>query len=198
VNTRTLYERAEELLKPIKKYKVLISIGVAFFLLFISSNYIKPYFIYTINDNEQAIKESISKLLEQPIQINMVKDIDNKRIVLFTLGTETGESELTKGPNKKYKIDSAGHGSNTVRYRIMETNKDQYVRFLGMNEDNISKILVFIEGERYNLSVPEGQYFITYIPLSKQTESKFPSGSVWFDKDNKEIIRINISKDYIL
>lgn len=197
VDTQTLYERAEEFLKLIKKYKVIILISAVICLLLVSYSYIKPYFQYTINDNEQAIEESISKMLKQPIQIKLVNDIDNKRIVLFTIGTEIGESEFTKGPNNKYKIESAGYGTNTVIYRIMETNKAQYVRFLGINDENISKIIAFVDGDKYNLIVPEGQYFITYKALSKYTERTFPSASVWFDKDDKEIIRIGPEQRYM-
>ncbi|MCD9025339.1 hypothetical protein [Cohnella silvisoli] len=149
-------------------------------------------------DNEQAIKEAISEMLAMSVQVKKVEDIDNKKIVLFTTGSETGESEFTRGPNHKLKINSAGHGTNLVRYRIMETNRGQYVRFLGKNEDGVSTITVFVEEEKYHLSILPGQYFISYVPLAKTTKISFPSGSVWYDKDNKEIARINISKDYIM
>ncbi|TFE19045.1 hypothetical protein E2980_23820 [Cohnella luojiensis] len=185
-------------MKFVKKYKVLISIGVVFFLTVASTQYLKPHYTYRIIDNEQAINKSISKMVDQPIQIKLMKDIDNKRIVLFTLGSEIGESVLTKGSNNKFKLDSTGYGSNEVRYRIINTNKGQYVKFIGRNTDNISKILTIVDGEKYYLSVLEAGYFISYVPLIQKTESNFPSGSVWYDNQDKEIIRINISKDYIL
>jgi hypothetical protein len=175
-----------------KKYKVLISIGVALFLLFISYSYIKSYFIFTIIDNEQAIKESISKMVKQPIQINMVKDIDNMKIVLYSMGSDIGESEFVKGPNKKFKIDSGVYGPTKVMYRIVKTNKGQYVEILGKNDAKISKITVYIDDKEYNLTIPAGDYFITNVRLTKSTTSSFPTASIWYDKEHKEIVKSNI------
>lgn len=137
-------------------------------------------------------------MLDQPIKIKLMKDIDDKRVILFTIGSQIGESEFTKGPNNKYKLDSAGHGSNEVRYRILKTDNGQYIKFLGRNTDGISKILALVESEKYYLSVQEGEYFISYIPLINKVESSFPSGSVWYDTQGNEIIRIGISNDDIL
>jgi len=193
-----LYERTEEQLNFKHKFKVLGSILLVLFLIYISTQYIKPHYVFKIKDNEQAINQSISKMVNQPIQIKLMKDIDDRRIVLFKLGSEVGESVLTKGPNNKYRLDFAGHGTNEVRYRIMKTDKGQYIKFLGENTEGISKILTFVDGEKYDMPVPEGEYFISLVPIIIQTESNFPSGSVWYDNQGKEVIRIGISKDVIL
>lgn len=180
------------------KYKFAISIVLLIVMVFVSYRFIRPYYVYTIENKEQALQEAISDMIDASVEINRKTEIDNKLIVLFTVGSECGESELIKGPNNKYKINFSGHGTNKVRYGITSTNKGQYVKFLGTNEDNISKIIAFMDGERYELSVPEGDDFNSIVPLKKSTNSSFPDGSVWFDKDNKEIIRIDIPNDYIL
>lgn len=171
----------------LKKYKVLCSILLILLFVFISTQYIKPHYLFKIKDNERDISQSISKMVNQPIEIKLMKDIDNKRIVLFTSGSELGESVLTKGSNNKYRLDSVGHGTNEVRYRIMETNQGQYIRFAGRNIGGISEILTFVDGEKYNLPVTEGDFFISLVPIIKQTENKFPSGTVWYDEQGKEI-----------
>ncbi len=169
------------------KYKILCSILLVLFFIFISTQYIKPHYLFKIKDNERDINHSISKTVNQPIEIKLMKDIDNKRIVLFTSGPELGESVLTKGPNDRYRLDSVGHGTNEVRYRIMETNQGQYIRFVGRNIGGISEILTFVDGEKYSLPVTEGEFFISLVPIIKQTQSKFPSGTVLYDDQGREI-----------
>lgn len=180
------------------KYKILVASVIVLFFIFISIQYVKPYYSFRIKDDEQSITQSISELLEHPIKIKLMKDIDNKRVVLFTIGSQIGESELTKGPNNKYKLESAGHGSNEVRYRILKTDNGQYIKFLGRNTEGISKILAFVESEKYYLSIQEGEYFISTIPLIHNVENSFPSGSVWYDTQGNEIIRMGISNNDIL
>ncbi len=156
-------------------------------------------YTYTIKNNEGAISKSISQMVNNEIEIILIKDIDNRRIILFKMDSQIGEARLTKGSNNQFKLDSTGHGTNEVRYRIWSTDKGQYVVFMGRNNENISEILTFVDGEKYKLIVPDNEeYFIAYSPLQRKTESSFPSGSVWYDKEGNEIIRIGISKDYIL
>jgi hypothetical protein len=100
-------------------------------------------------------------MVKQPIQINMVKDIDNTKIVLYSMGSDIGESEFVKGPNKKFMIDAGGYGPTKVMYRIIKTNKGQYVGILGKNDAKISKITLYIDDKEYNLKIPAGDYFIT-------------------------------------
>lgn len=180
------------------KYKAIVAIVIILMIL-LSMKYIKPMYEYQIQDSQIAISKSISKMTGgKPIQIILIEDVDNKRIVLFQRGSEIGESMLTKGPNNKYRLDSSGYGTNVVRYRILNTNKGQYVKFVGKNSSSISRILSFVDEERYYIDIPEGEYFISYKPLTKKTSSSFPSGSIWYDDQGKEIIRVNISKDFIL
>lgn len=155
-------------------------------------------FTYKIKNEIESINLAINKLVNNEVRIVLMQDIDNRRIVLFDMGTQIGEAFLTKGSNNRFKIDSAGFGTNEVRYRILSTDKNQYVEFTGKNEDKISKILTFVDGEKYDVNVPDEEYFISYAPLRKKTSNSFPSGSVWYDKEGNEILRINISKDYIL
>lgn len=136
--------------------------------------------------------------MKLPVQIRLMKDIDNKRIVLFTTKLHIGEAVLIKGPNNRYKLESTGHGTNEIRSRIMETDKRQYVRILGRNTEGISKILTLIDGQKYELPLPEEDFFISILALIRETESKFPSGSVLYDKKGNEIRRMGISEDYIL
>jgi len=81
-------------IKLTKKNKVIVTIAIVLLLLFISFRYIKPFYTYTITNNELAIKESISTRLKQAIQIHMIKDIDNKKIVLFSIGSDIGFGRL--------------------------------------------------------------------------------------------------------
>ncbi|MGM0883892.1 MAG: hypothetical protein ACQEXQ_23015 [Bacillota bacterium] len=74
-----------------------------------------------------------------------------------------------------------------VRYRIMTTNQGQYIRFLGKSDNRIGRILAFVDGEKYNIPVTGGDYFIEPAIINKPTKSDFPSGSVWYDRTNKEL-----------
>jgi hypothetical protein len=95
--------------------------------------------------------------------------------------------ESSIGSNSKYRLDSVGHGTNEVRYRIMETNQGQYIRFVGRNIGGISEIITFVDGEKYSLPVTEGEFFISLVPIIQETESKFPSGTVLYDDQGREI-----------
>ncbi len=180
------------------RYKICVTIALIICVLFVSTRYIKPYYTYKVEDDETAITQSISKMVKLPVQIRQMQDVDNMRIVLFTTESQIGEAELMKGPNNKYKLISTGHGTNEIRSRIMETNKKQYIRILGRNTNGVSNILTLIDGEKYELPVMEEDFFIAISPLARKTERKFPSGSVLYDNQGNEIIRIGISKDYIL
>ncbi len=196
---RIVRERTDKRLKYKKRYKIIfVTIALVICVLFVSTRYIKPYYTYKVEDDENAIAQSISQMVKLPVQIRLMEDADDKKIVLFTIESQIGEAELTKGPNHKYKLDFTGHGTNEIRPRIMETGKGQYVRILGRNTEGISKILTLIDGEKYELAVQEGDFFIAISPLTGSTDSKFPSGSVLYDSQGNEIRRIGISEDYFL
>lgn len=121
------------------------------------------------------------------------ENIDNKKIVLFTIGNEIGESEFTKGPNNKLKIESTGHGSDNIRIRVMTTSKGQYIKVVGKNEQNLKKLIIYTDEEKKQEEVPDGEYFITWTVLKKRTNKAFPSGSVWYDKNENEVFRIGVT-----
>jgi uncharacterized membrane protein YdbT with pleckstrin-like domain len=173
----------------IKVTKILMLVGTAV-IVAMGSCFLKATFEFTITDDEMAISKSISKLAEASVQIKQIKNIDNKKIVLFTIGDEIGESEFTKGPNSKLKIESAGHGSDNVRIRVMTTSEGQYIRALGKNKQNLKKLVIYMDEVKKQLEVPDGEYFVTWIALNKHTDRTFPQGSVWYDKNGNEVFRI--------
>jgi hypothetical protein len=181
------------MLKANSKIKILLIICTILLLIFISNNYIKPHYKYTVNNNEKALSEHLIKKLNKPVNILKVQEIENKLIVLFSVGSDIGESELTKGPNNKYLFDTAINSPNRIIYSIVDTNEGQFLSVAGMNDANISKI-EFIIDEKFtiNVSIPEEEYFITSTRLPQSTTSKFPTSSKWYDKNNKEISKINI------
>lgn len=158
-----------------------------FILATLATKYVQPRFTYTVANNEQAIGTAITKMIHRPVEIRLTRDIDNKRIILFTNGSQIGEAEFTRGPNRKLKLKSAGYGTNEVRDRILTTNKGQYVKILGRNTANISSIHATVESKTYKLTVPQGIYFIVDERLTKKTKTSFPSEWVGYDAQGQEI-----------
>jgi hypothetical protein len=173
----------------IKVTKILLLVSIVI-IVAIGSYLLKATFKFTITDDEIAISKAISKQAEASVQIKQIKNIDNKKIVLFTIGNEIGETEFSKGPNNKLKIESTGYGTDNIRIRVLNTSKGQYIKALGKNEKSLKKVIIYMNQEKKQLEVPDGGYFITWTALNKKTDKTFPLGSVWYDKNENEVYRI--------
>ncbi|WP_068962679.1 hypothetical protein [Desulfosporosinus sp. BG] len=150
--------------------------------------------IYSIGNNnmEYNIKKFINrpKVITNNIYIKQTIDIGNRRYVLFTFNDYLGDAELVMGLNGKYKIESTNSGSNLFQYRVREINKSKYFVVAGKNYDlKIDYVKVNLDSNEYKIMIPRQEYFISYCPVTNNTQSIFPidSGFKLFDKNNIEI-----------
>lgn len=151
---------------------------------------------FSISDNTKQMEYSIMKFINRPttftdnINIKQTIDIDNKKFVLF-ISTDflgIGDAVLTKGINTKYEIDSTGYGSTIFQYGVQKTNKHKYFIVNGKNYDNkIYYIKTVLDGKEYKLNIPKQEYFISYCPVSNDTQSIFPSSLAIYDKHGTDI-----------
>jgi len=158
---------------------------------------------YEIESDEKSIDQAIESLInqtnkeKQQIDIRTSKDIANKKVVLFSIGEKLGDSEFTEGRNGKYKIESAGHGTNWVLERVIHTNEGTYYRVAG-KKDNIGRIKAFISENVCDIQIPEQEYYIEFCELNEEVVQAFSDGMVIYDIEGKEITRVNISEEQII
>lgn len=153
---------------------------------------------YEIETNEKFLEEAIENLTNQEqVKIRTIKDIGNTKFVLFTIDGESGSSEFTKGRNGKYKIESAGHGTNWIRGRVIHTNEGTYYRVAG-KRDNIGRIKAFVSDEVCDIQIPVQEYYIEFCRVDEKIKQPFADGMVIYDIQGTEISRVNISKEQII
>src|SRR5690554_2509201 len=127
---------------------------------------------YEIESDEKSIDQAIEYLInqtteeKQQIEIKITQDIANKKIVLFSTGENLGVSEFSEGRNGKYKIESAGHGTNWVQERVFHTTEGTYYRVAG-KKDNIGRIQAFISEEVCDIQIPEQEFYIQFCEINE-------------------------------
>lgn len=141
---------------------------------------------YTIVDNENSIKKAIINKITKnsvtpynKIVIRNMAEIKNKKIVYYTLESKEkillGDAMLTKGINKKYKLDFCGYGTNLTESRIIDIKKSRYLYVMSRNYNRmIKRLKVFVEGYEVLIDVPDDEYFIVFTNI----ESSMRNGSV--------------------
>jgi len=148
---------------------------------------------YYIEGTTAGIDTAVGAMLGAEINTQEITIVDNKLYFVFTMGSFVGSGELKRGFNQKYSFKFAGHGTNDIRERIVETNKGQYLLTSGQNEQNIGKIKGFIDGDQYEVNIPEGEYYLVLTPV-KRTDENFVTGMIVYDRHHKEIYRRNVAK----
>lgn len=136
---------------------------------------------YTIKNDKNQIEANIVNFINRPTvvanNIDIVQDLnlDNKKYILFKINDILGEAELTKGLNKKYKIENVGYGSACFKYEIFKTNKGKYLILKGKNFNNkIAYIKVQLDGKEYKIIIPKQEYFIAYCAVPDDTQRIYP------------------------
>ena len=149
--------------------------------------------LYSTSENnlEDNIKGFINRptIITDKIDIKQAIDIGNKKYVLFRYNENLCEAELIRGLNGKYKIESTNGGSDLFQYRVREINKSKYFVLSGKNHDlKIDNVKVILDGNKYEIAIPQQEYFIAYCAVSNNTQSVFPeNGFRLFDNNNIEI-----------
>jgi hypothetical protein len=174
------------------KKTLYIFIGALIFLgivLVYTSIYLEKY---SINATEADIEKAIEERFDMDIVVRAYVATNDKLHFVFTIGDRNvGSGELVRGWNKKYKVEFYGHGTNWIRQRIVETNEGQYLKPAGRNNKNIGSIKAFVGDEVYDVAIPDGDYYIVMTPV-RDTELEFTSGMIVYDREGKELERINL------
>lgn len=152
---------------------------------------------FQIRNNEENIKVGVEEFLSKGSSskndtvIKGLVDIDNKKLVFFTLNSQLGYAELKNGLNNKYKVEYAGYSTNLFQNRVTITNKGQYLWIMGKNYNSeIKRIVLSMDGKDYDFDIPkDSEYFTKYtkvlpIPI---TGSKFPSETRIYDINGNDI-----------
>lgn len=158
-----------KLLKVLLLLIVILSIGFVY--------YSK---VYKIKNDIEVVKNSLMKFVNRPtiitkdIDIKEELNIDNKKYVFFLINNKLGDAELTKGINNKYKINTVGYGSGSLRHEITKTNKGKYLILKGKNLDNkIAYIKAVLDDKEYRISIPKKEYYMVYCSVPAETERTF-------------------------
>lgn len=150
---------------------------------------------FPIRNNEEDIKMGVEEFLNKGSSskietvVKGLVDIDNKKLVFFTLNSQLGYAELKHGLNNKYKVENAGYGTNLFQDRVVITNKGQYLWMMGKNYNNeIKRIVLSVDGKDYEFDIPkDSAYFAKSTKLIPITESKFPSKTRIYDINGNDI-----------
>lgn len=149
--------------------------------------YLRPY---NIVDNKKQLAENIQQFINRPkgynnIDIKQELVIDNKKYVLFTMDDYTGFSELTKGFNNKYKIESVEYSSELLKDEIIKVKKEKYLLLRGKNCNNkIAYAKVKLDGVEYKINMPQ-DYYIVYCKVPVETQR------TWIEIENIRLFDIN-------
>ena len=147
---------------------------------------------YSIDGSPAEIEAAIERSYGKQIDVRNRVVTGNKLHFIFTDGQTVGSGELTRGWNRKYKLEYFGYGTNQIRERIVETNNGQYLMLAGRNDSDIGSIRAFIEGDEYEAAIPEDPYYIVMTPVQR-TKLAFTSAMIVYDRTGKEIQRINLA-----
>lgn len=150
--------------------------------------YLRPY---NITENKNQLEENILQFINRPmayyknIHIKQELIINNKKYVLFTMDEYIGFSELTKGINNKYKIETVEYSSNLFKDEIIKANKEKYILMRGKNSGNkIAYAKVMLDGIEYKINIPQ-DYYIVYCKVPVDTQQ------TWIDIENIKLFDIN-------
>ncbi|MDD2421868.1 MAG: hypothetical protein PHU78_06995 [Heliobacteriaceae bacterium] len=102
-------------------------------------------------------------------------DIDEMKLVLFSLGSQLGDAKLRKGLFNKYVIESSGYGTNLFPSGVIQTERGHYLWLMGKNDAaKPGKIVLSLDGKDYTFDIPaNNDYFIKYTGVPP-TSSNFP------------------------
>lgn len=169
-----------------------------FIILVAMSLYLLNYnYQFNISDNTYQLQENIKVFINgtskitNNVEIKQSVEIDNKQYVLFIKDDDSiNFAKLTKGFNKKYKINSVESYSSSFRGYIYEINKDKYLIIYGRNDKSISYVKVSIEDKEYKINVPKQEYYIVYSKVSDEIITNFPHiyNYKFYDANDVEII----------
>lgn len=160
---------------------------------------------YDIEDNDASIQSNLDSWLNRPnseeintevLKVEQLGDTTS-HIILFQLDNgDYGYARLVKGLNGKFKIDIAGYGSGqggrlqNASYRVIETNKEEYLILYGENPDlKIDHVLATAHAGEYDFKfdVSEDKIFLQYTKIPTDVVQPFPAELSFYDSDNNEI-----------
>lgn len=177
-----------------------IVIFIFLFIPFIASPILALYLnSYNIPDKIPQLEKSIKTFINtfnSTLEIKYQLDLDNKKYILFLNNDSLGYSELTKGFNNKYKIETVTCCNILLRGDVCKTNKGKYIVLKGKNTNNeISYIKLYLNNTEYLITIPSNQeYFISYLKVPNSTDDVYIDFNKIniFNKNN-----INITKSFL-
>lgn len=151
-----------------------------FLIVILSIGFVYYSKVYKIKNDIEVVKNGLIKLMNRStviikdIDVKEELNIDNKKYVFFIINNKLGDAELTKGINNKYKINTVGYGSGSLRDEISKTNKGKYLILKGKNVDNkIAYIKLLLGDNEYKINIPEKEYYMVYCSVPNETERTF-------------------------
>lgn len=159
----------------------------------VTNKYIEQY---SISPTKSDIERFIEDRSNMEVVVRDFVITNNKLHFIFTIGESgnVGSGELKRGLNNKYKFEFYGHGTNVIRQRIIETNKGQYLKLAGRNQQDIGHIQAYIEDEVYEVEIPNGEYYLIMTPVHK-TKQEFVTGMIVYNRSGEEIYRISVPNE---
>ena len=172
-------------------------IGLCFIILtgyMVIGDYAKTY---SIADDRQAVINKIqaatSKFKQAPdhIDLKQIVDIENEKHVLFVSDKfdGIGNAILTKGINRRFKMDEISWGGNFFEYHVNKIKNNKYFIAYGRNyERKIKYIKVNFDGKEYRTDIPNQDYFIVFCSVLENSKSISSSFIVnLYDKSGVEL-----------
>jgi len=156
------------------------------------------------NSSELAahLETDIGSRLQKRIDIQKNIDIDNKKIVLFTLkesnNLRIGTAEYSMTKSKKLSYEYAGYGTADIRERVIHTDKGTYFMLAGYSLDKIETVIIYIDGKEYRIRPNQAEGFYLEIVPIEETKANFSSKMVGFNSEGKEMFRINMDHNEII
>lgn len=164
-------------MKKIIKTLLLLIIATTLFLTLFVIDYNHNY---SITNNKDSIESSILSYFNNPIKqyssvtIEDMKDIYNKKYLLCNIDNNLSSLVLTKGSNKKYKIDSSSIGNSFYTYEIDDSdNEHTLVLFIHNTNNQLSEVKIEINNEYITKSIPDEEYSIITLPINEYVKKDY-------------------------
>lgn len=150
---------------------------------------------YKIIPGKAELEDAILQFINRPtvvtnnIDIKQEQNFDNKKYILFNMGSFEGYAEFTEGINQKYKIGQVGYGSSIFRSEIIKTDTGKYVLIICKNHNNnIQYANVLLANQEYKIDIPQEEYAIAYCKVPNSMQVGFIDiSNIQFYSINKDI-----------
>ena len=185
----------EEIVKSVKSFLIVIgAIAVAAGAAFTADYFISYRVDADWGNLEEIILDSYNRgysvALLPTVKIHDAVEVGGTSYVLTEVGENLGRAVLVRGVTGRYKLEKLSYGGANFVKGIVQYGDELHLLYGGKNTgEKIAKVVIEIEGQHYELEVPEKSRFLVSTQIDGRTE--YPAFSdeqiTFLDADGNDI-----------